>query len=92
MNVSKPTLPELTNASSDRWFAVDWPSQDGRTLNRLGNPVGYPRLHFGVRLGETNEWATIRVGNPERFMTEVPRTYEEFLSAAQEFVRVFEGV
>ncbi|WP_266038169.1 hypothetical protein [Lentzea sp. NEAU-D7] len=92
MNDIKSTPPELTNASSDRWFAVDWPSQDGRNLNRLANPVGYQRLHFGVRLRETDEWSTIRVGKPERFMTEAPRTYEEFLCAAQEFVRVIEGV
>ncbi|WP_394615905.1 hypothetical protein JNUCC0626_40265 [Lentzea sp. JNUCC 0626] len=89
--IENSVLPELVNASSERWFAVDWMSQDRRTLFRLANPVGYQRLHFGTQRSGTDKWSTVRVGTPERFMTRAPETYEQFLVAAQVFVCAFEG-
>ncbi|MCG8926630.1 hypothetical protein [Lentzea sp. CC55] len=88
----EPYVPVMTNASSEGAYAVEWWSRDGRTQFRLTTQVGELGFDFGARTDETGAWSTVRVGNPQRFMAEVPQSYEEFLRAAQALILEFEAI
>lgn len=72
----------MLNVSNPAAFAVEWSEDCCRY--QLVNLRGTSGLVFGLRRSG-GDWSTVRVENPERFLTVAPRTFADFREVARTF-------